>query len=82
MALTIELASGLEARLHQHGAEAGRSIDDVVQAALSAYLQQAAPVLPAASAFELGKDLFGRYKGPGDLASSYRQYRNDLWGKR
>lgn len=81
MALTFELSPDLEERLHQHCAETGRSIDEVVQAALSAYLKQA-PARSAASAFELGKDLFGRYQGPGDLASSYRQYRNDLWGKR
>lgn len=81
MALTIELSPDLEERLHQRCAEDGRSIDEVVEAALSAYLQQT-PVLPAASAFELGKDLFGQYQEPGDLASSYRQYRNDLWGRR
>ncbi len=80
MTVTIKLEATLEERLRQRAASSGRSTSDVMRAALSAYL--AVPEGAPRSAFDLGADLFGRHRGPPDLAEDRRQHANDVWAER
>lgn len=81
MTVTIKLEATLEERLRQRAASTGRSTSDVVRAALQAYLAQSDPETPR-SAYALGEDLFGRHRGPADLAQDRKRYASDAWAAR
>ena len=67
MTVTVKLDAQLEEQLRRHAALAGLTASDVIRSALVAYLAQpATPQQP--SAYELGQSLFGRHRGPADLA--------------
>ena len=64
MTMTVRLPIALEDRLRQASAALGRPASELVRDALRVYLVHA--IEPDASAYELGKDLFGVYAGPAD----------------
>lgn len=81
MTVTIKLESGLEEQLRQRATATGRTTSDVVRAALQAYL--AAPEAERGlSPHALGEDLFGRHRGPADLAGTRKQAAADAWQQR
>ena len=77
MTTTVKLPPELEQALRQHCAAAGRNISDVMREALVAYLARAAT--DQASAWSLGADLFGRYRGPSDLATHRHSHLGQAW---
>jgi len=81
MTVTIKLEATLEERLRQRAASSGRSTSDVVRAALQAYLD-APDERSARSAHELGADLFGRHRGPVDLAAPRKAALAAAWDAR
>jgi Arc/MetJ-type ribon-helix-helix transcriptional regulator len=81
MTVTVKLDLSLEERLRQRAASTGRSTSEVIRAALQAYLDQPERALPR-SAFDLGADLFGRHRGPADLAQDRKQAAADAWSAR
>ena len=81
MTVTVKLDTQLEERLRQRAAGSGRSTSDVIRAALVASLDQSAREAPR-SAFDLGADLFGRHRGPADLAQRRKQAAAEAWGER
>jgi plasmid stability protein len=81
MTVTIKLDATLEERLRQRAARSGRSTSDVVRAALRAYLD-APDDAGARSAHELGADLFGRHRGPVDLAGGRKAALAAAWDAR
>jgi plasmid stability protein len=81
MTVTVKLDLPLEERLRQRAASTGRSTSDVIRAALVAYLDQPERAAPP-SAFALGADLFGRHRGPSDLARRRKQAVADAWAER
>lgn len=81
MTITVKLDLPLEERLRQRAARTGCSTSEVIRAALQAYLDQAEHEAPR-SAFDLGVDLFGRHRGPADLAQGRKQAAADAWGER
>ena len=82
MTVTVKLDAQLEQQLRQRAAGSGRSTSEVIRAALQAYLalpdERAAP----RSAFDLGAELFGRHRGPADLAQRRKQSAADAWSER
>lgn len=70
MILTIKLNRKLEQALALRSAESGIPISVVVRTALAEYLARR-----PASAYELGKDLFGRYGGGDGKLSVQRRER-------
>jgi plasmid stability protein len=81
MTVTIKLDATLEQQLRQRAASTGRSTSDVVRAALQAYLADAGAER-GRSAFDLGADLFGRHRGPADLATHRKRELADAWAER
>ena len=81
MTVTIKLDAPLEERLRQRAASTGRSTSDVVRAALQAYLAQP-EADTACSAYALGEDLFGRHRGPADLAQQRKQHAAEAFAQR
>lgn len=77
MTTTVKLPAELEQSLRQHCAAAGRNISDVMREALAAYLARAAT--NQASAWSLGADLFGRHRGPADLATRRHAHLAQAW---
>ncbi len=77
MTMTVKLPSPLEHGLRQRSAALGRPASELIREALQAYL--ANTVDPEASAYGLGKDLFGLHLGPTDLASRRKQIAAGLW---
>ena len=77
MTMTVKLPAPLEHGLRQRSAALGRPASELIREALQAYLVNA--VDPEASAYGLGKDLFGVHLGPADLASRRKQIAADLW---
>lgn len=74
MKLSVELEPELERALARCSAADGMPKSVIVKRALSAYLARE-PV----SAYEAGKDLFGRYgSGEGDLSGSRRERFEEL----
>ena len=67
MTMTVKLDAPLERALRSRCASMGRTANAVIRDALQSYLAQTE--LPAPSAYELGKDLFGLYGDPVNLAS-------------
>ena len=77
MTMTVKLPAPLEHGLRQRSAALGRPASELIREALQAYL--ANTVDPEASAYGLGKDLFGVHLGPANLASRRKQVTADLW---
>jgi plasmid stability protein len=67
MTMTVKIDAPLERALRSRCASVGRTASAVIRDALQSYLAQTE--LPAPSAYELGKDLFGLYGDPVNLAS-------------
>lgn len=68
MTFTIKLDPDLEKALSARSAALKQPKSVLVRNALRAYLNQ------SASAYELGRDLFARHKGPRVLAQSRKKY--------
>ena len=81
MTVTIKLETALEEQLRQRASATGRSTSEVVRAALQAYLAQDEGG-PLRSAFNLGAELFGRHRGPVNLAQDRKRALADAWGER
>jgi len=81
MTVTVKLDPTLEERLRQRAASSGRSTSDVGRAALQACLD-APDDGRARSAHELGADLFGRHRGPADLACGRKAALAAAWEAR
>ena len=77
MTMTVKLAPALEQSLRQRSAALGRPASALIREALQVYLD-CAPA-PRPSAYSLGQDLFGKHRGPPDLASTRRRTVTDLW---
>ncbi len=77
MTMTVKLPIGLEDSLRQASAALGRPASELIRDALQAYLADA--IEPDASAYELGKDLFGAHAGPADLASRRKAAAQQVW---
>ncbi len=82
MTVTVKLDTQLEERLRRRAAGSGRSTSEVIRAALQAYLDQPDERAAPRSAFDLGADLFGRHRGPADLAQRRKQAAAEVWGER
>ena len=69
--LSVRLPDELESRVKQVAAAEWRTKTQIIRAALEAYIKSRDT---ARSAYEAGKDLFGRHgSGRGDLSVGYRQ---------
>lgn len=77
MTMTVKLNAALEQRLRQRSAALGRPASEIIREALQAWLLNSPE--PETSAFALGSDLFGRHRGPADLATRRKQAATDLW---
>jgi hypothetical protein len=66
MTMSVKLPPALEQSLRRRSAALARPASELIREALQAYLDTAPSAVP--SAYELGKDLFGKYSGPSDLA--------------
>ena len=77
MTMTVKLPAPLEHGLRQRSAALGRPASELIREALQAYLVNA--VDSEASAYGLGRDLFGAHLGPADLVSRRKQIAADLW---
>jgi hypothetical protein len=65
---TLKLPAGLDRRLERHAEQHRQSRSFILREALTAYLDDAAPV--KGSALELAGDLVGCLEGPGDLSTN------------
>ncbi len=79
MTTTVKLTLDLENALRQRCTKEGRSLSEVMRDALTAYL---AKEPEAISAWRLGKDRFGLYQGPADLAQNRKAELADAWGSK
>lgn len=77
MTMSFKLDAALEQRLRQHSLVLGLPVSQIIREALQAWLDDT-PQVPA-SAFALGRDLFGRHAGPVDLASHRKQAAAEVW---
>jgi len=80
MTMTVKLDAALEQRLRRRSAALGRPASELIREALQAYLANTPE--PEMSAYALGRDLFGRYSGPPDLASRRRQILAEVWAEK
>ena len=79
MTTTVKLPDPLEKCLRQRCAQEGRSINEVMRDALTAYLAQPAVT---ASAWALGEGVFGRHSGPDDLAETRKSQLAEAWANK
>ena len=77
MTMTVKLDPALEMQLRDRCAVLGRPASEVIRQALQEFLGQ--PREAGATAFSLGADLFGRHRGPADLAVKRKQAAADVW---
>lgn len=77
MTMTIKLAPELEQTLRQRSAALGRPASVLIREALQSWLD--ATPAPATSAYVLGADLFGKHRGPPQLAATRKQGLVDAW---
>jgi plasmid stability protein len=77
MTMTVKLDPALEQSLRQRSAALGRPAGEIIREALQAWLASTPEVAPSAHA--LGADLFGRHRGPADLATRRKQAVTDIW---
>ena len=78
MTITVKLDPALEQQLRQRAAGSGRSTSEVIRAALVAYLEQP-EVVATPSAYDLGRDLFGRFGARPNLAGNRKQLLYEIW---
>jgi hypothetical protein len=67
MTMTVKLAPALELGLRQRSAALGRPASEIIREALQTYLDTTPA--PTSTAFEVGRDLFGKHAGPANLAN-------------
>lgn len=77
MTMTVKLDPALEQRLRQRSAALGRPASEIIRDALQAWLQDTPA--PETSAYALGYDLFGRHRGPANLARQHKQAVAEVW---
>ena len=77
MTMTVKLDALMEQRLRLRSAALGRPAGDIIREALQDWLAQTPDAAP--SAFALGDGLFGRHRGPVDLATRRKQAAADVW---
>ncbi len=80
MIMTFKLGPDLERKLRQRSAALRRPASALIREALAEYL--AADSLAEMSAFALGADLFGRHRGPADLAERRKSHAADAWASK
>jgi hypothetical protein len=80
MTMTVKLPPAMEQALRKHSSVCGRPASALMREALQAYLE----VLPAsgASAYDLGADLWGRHRGPKDLAIRRKAAVAEVWAEK
>jgi predicted transcriptional regulator len=66
MTMTVKLAPALELGLRQRSAALGRPASEIIREALQTYLDTTPA--PTSTAFETGRDLFGKHAGTANLA--------------
>ena len=71
MTMTVKLAPTFEQILRARCAELGKTASGFIREALEKYLELTKP--KTASAYELGKDLFGKYASADDTGSTNRR---------
>jgi Arc/MetJ-type ribon-helix-helix transcriptional regulator len=77
MTMTVKLPAPLERSLRQRVAALGRPASELIREALQAYLDATPP--RRASPYALGEDLFGKHRGPPDLADTRKDALTRLW---
>ena len=77
MTMTVKLDPALEQRLRQRSAALGRPASEIIRDALQAWLLNSPA--PETSAYALGSDLFGRHRGPANLATRRKQAAAEVW---
>jgi len=77
MTMTIKLAPEMELQLRRRSAALGKPASALIREALTMYLSASPP--PETSAYALGADLFGRHRGPADLAEHRKRRLADAW---
>jgi hypothetical protein len=80
MTMTVKLDPSLEQRLRQRSAALGRPAGEIIREALQVWL--ASTPAPPRTAYELGADLFGRHRGPTDLAESRKNVIAEVWAEK
>ncbi len=78
--MTVKLDPALEQRLRLRSAALGRPASELIREALVIYLDATPEAAP--SAFALGSDLFGRHRGPADLAERRKLGAAEAWTRR
>jgi predicted DNA-binding protein len=77
MTMTVKLDALLEQRLRLRSAALGRPASEIIREALQAWLANTPDAQP--TAYGLGAELFGRYRGRADLASGRKQALGEVW---
>ena len=77
MTMTIKLAPEMEQQLRQRSAALGKPASALIREALAVYLEANRPA--ETSAYALGADVFGRYRGAADLAEQRKKHVADAW---
>ena len=77
MTMSFKIDPALEQRLRQRSAALGRPASEIIREALDAWLADTPDVAPSAHA--LGADLFGRHRGPADLATRRKAQVAEVW---
>ena len=75
--MTVKFPSELESGLRRYAQSSGVAASVVIREAVAQYLAQAPA--PPRSAHDLGADLFGRHRGPVDLAARRKEALTALW---
>jgi hypothetical protein len=77
MTMTVKPDPLLEQRLRQRSSALGRPAGEIIREALVQWLD--ATPAPLQSAHDLGDGLFGRHRGPADLATRRKQHTTEAW---
>lgn len=80
MTMTIKLAPEMEQQLRRRSAALGRPASALIREALALYLAANAPA--ATSPYALGAGVFGRHRGPVDLAENRKKRVADAWAEK
>lgn len=72
MTMTVKLDPALERTLRLRSAATSQSASELIRQALTLYLESSPA--PAQSAYEVGQHLFGKHRGPTDLASKRKAH--------
>ena len=77
MTMTVKLDPTLEQRLRQRSEALGRPASEIIREALQVWLGSTPG--PETSAYGLGLDIFGRHRGPADLATRRKEAAAEVW---